>query len=57
MSEATADGTPEVETTDADGAHRGARTWDDSLLAVRNLDAGYGDLQILTDVDLDVRDG
>ncbi|MFT4889885.1 MAG: ABC-type branched-subunit amino acid transport system ATPase component [Halobacteriales archaeon] len=29
----------------------------DSLLAVRNLDAGYGDLQILTDVDLDVDPG
>jgi len=28
-----------------------------SLLEVRNLDAGYGDLQILTDVDLDVEDG
>ncbi|WP_135822553.1 ABC transporter ATP-binding protein [Halostella litorea] len=28
-----------------------------SLLEVRNLDAGYGDLQILTDVDLDVADG
>jgi len=27
-----------------------------SLLEVRNLDAGYGDLQILTDVDLDVGD-
>ncbi|PHQ37587.1 ABC transporter ATP-binding protein [Halorubrum persicum] len=27
-----------------------------SLLEVRNLDAGYGDLQILTDVDLDVDD-
>jgi branched-chain amino acid transport system ATP-binding protein len=27
-----------------------------SLLAVRGLDAGYGDLQILTDVDLDVDD-
>ena len=27
-----------------------------SLLAVRDLDAGYGDLQILTDVDLDVDD-
>ncbi|PSP39712.1 ABC transporter ATP-binding protein [Halobacteriales archaeon QH_10_70_21] len=57
MSEATADGSPEVETRDAGGANRGARQWDDSLLAVRNLDAGYGDLQILTDVDLDVRDG
>ena len=29
----------------------------DSLLAVRNLDAGYGDLQILYDVHLDVADG
>ncbi|MFC3478700.1 ABC transporter ATP-binding protein [Halobacterium litoreum] len=27
------------------------------ILAVRDLDAGYGDLQVLTDVDLDVRDG
>jgi ABC-type branched-chain amino acid transport systems, ATPase component len=27
-----------------------------SLLEVRELDAGYGDLQILTDVDLDVAD-
>jgi len=29
----------------------------DGLLEVRNLDAGYGDLQILTDVELDVADG
>ncbi|SFR59388.1 ABC transporter ATP-binding protein [Halogeometricum limi] len=29
----------------------------DELLRVRNLDAGYGDLQILTDVDMDVHDG
>jgi len=28
-----------------------------SLLAVRDLDAGYGDLQILTDVDMDVGEG
>jgi len=28
-----------------------------SLLDVESLDAGYGDLQILTDVDLDVEDG
>ena len=28
-----------------------------SILEVRDLDAGYGDLQILTDVDLDVGDG
>ncbi|MXR20612.1 ABC transporter ATP-binding protein [Halobacterium bonnevillei] len=27
------------------------------LLAVRDLDAGYGDLQVLSGVDLDVRDG
>lgn len=27
---------------------------EESLLSVRNLDAGYGDLQILTDVDMDV---
>nr|WP_049930638.1 ABC transporter ATP-binding protein [Halosimplex carlsbadense] len=27
------------------------------MLSVRGLDAGYGDLQILTDVDLDVGDG
>ncbi|SHH69049.1 ABC transporter ATP-binding protein [Halobaculum gomorrense] len=30
---------------------------DDSLLRVRDLDAGYGDLQILTDVHMDVGDG
>ena len=30
---------------------------DDSLLVVRNLDAGYGDLQVLDDVDMDVRSG
>ena len=29
----------------------------EALLEVRGLDAGYGDLQILTDVDLDVADG
>ena len=39
------------------GAKQGTRRFDDSLLSVRNLDAGYGDLQILTDIDLDVRDG
>ncbi len=31
-------------------------TYADSLLQVRDLDAGYGDLQILEDVDLDVAD-
>ncbi|AKU08799.1 MULTISPECIES: ABC transporter ATP-binding protein [Haloferax] len=30
---------------------------EDVLLRVRDLDAGYGDLQILTDVDMDVFDG
>ncbi|WP_123534276.1 ABC transporter ATP-binding protein [Halosimplex salinum] len=34
-----------------------AETAADSLLSVRNLDAGYGDLQILNDVDMDVADG
>lgn len=34
-----------------------AKVPDDVLLRVRDLDAGYGDLQILTDVDLDVGDG
>ena len=28
-----------------------------ALLDIEGLDAGYGDLQVLTDVDLDVRDG
>jgi branched-chain amino acid transport system ATP-binding protein len=32
-------------------------TEQESLLQVRDLDAGYGDLQILTDVDMDVYDG
>ena len=49
--------------TDAPDANRRARraaeavTVDDALLRVRGLDAGYGDLRILTDVDLDVADG
>jgi len=58
MSEATDSGTGsggDAETGDA--ANQRVHTWEDSLLAVRDLDAGYGDLQILTDVDLDVRDG
>jgi ABC-type branched-subunit amino acid transport system ATPase component len=41
----------------ATGAKTTVDTWEDSLLRVRELDAGYGDLQILTDVDVDVRDG
>jgi len=51
MSDGTA--TPPGETADAS---RSIDTWDDSLLQARELDAGYGDLQILTDVNLDVRD-
>ena len=43
------------ETAEGD-ASESIQTADESLLAVRNLDAGYGDLQILTDVDLDVRE-
>ncbi|MFC7202010.1 ABC transporter ATP-binding protein [Haloferax namakaokahaiae] len=35
----------------------GVEDRDDVLLRVRDLDAGYGDLQILTDVDMDVFDG
>jgi len=48
-----------ADTGDAEreGAATGIRRWSDSLLSVRDLDAGYGDLQILTDIDLDVRDG
>ncbi|WP_225935359.1 ABC transporter ATP-binding protein [Halobaculum magnesiiphilum] len=47
---------------DADGSTGATRAAaathpEDSLLRVRDLDAGYGDLQILTDVDLDVGDG
>ena len=44
-------------TDETEGAAREIRRWSDSLLSVRDLDAGYGDLQILTGVDLDVRDG
>jgi len=57
MSETTADGEQTDTTDETTGAKRGTRRWDDSLLAVRDLDAGYGDLQILSGVDLDVRPG
>ncbi|WP_369335294.1 ATP-binding cassette domain-containing protein, partial [Natrialba sp. PRR66] len=30
--------------------------YEESILSVRDLDAGYGDLQILTGVDMDVND-
>ncbi len=49
MSDAEAPGGVHAETT--------IDTWGDSLLKVRNLDAGYGDLQILSEVDVDVREG
>jgi branched-chain amino acid transport system ATP-binding protein len=56
---------PEQRAADHDGADTSTRsastetTRPDSegLLAVRDLDAGYGDLQVLDDVDLDVADG
>ena len=51
MSTDTADGDAADETS---GAATELRRWSDSLLQVRNLDAGYGDLQILTDIGLDV---
>ena len=46
-----------AETDATSGAATEIDRWSDALLQVRSLDAGYGDLQILTDVDLDVRDG
>ena len=49
MSDAEAPGGVRAETT--------IDTWGDSLLKVRNLDAGYGDLQILSNVDVDAREG
>ncbi|MFC6941876.1 ABC transporter ATP-binding protein [Salinirubellus sp. GCM10025818] len=55
-----AEGTEEAdgaEGTGTAGAATEVSTWSDSLLRVRDLDAGYGDLQILTDVTMDVREG
>jgi len=44
----------DMDDTDAGTTH----TLDgDAILRLRDLDAGYGDLQILSDVDLDVADG
>jgi branched-chain amino acid transport system ATP-binding protein len=54
------DGESDAATTAGDTAAAGGHTptmYADSLLAVRDLDAGYGDLQILDGVDLDVREG
>lgn len=47
MSESADETTPEAERHEP-------HTLDESLLAVRDLDAGYGDLQVLSDVLLDV---
>ncbi len=47
----------DVEAADGVRAKTTIDTWEDSLLKVRSLDAGYGDLQILADVDVDVREG
>jgi branched-chain amino acid transport system ATP-binding protein len=47
----------DVDVGETEGARKRTRRFENGLLAVRDLDAGYGDLQILTDVDLDVRDG
>jgi branched-chain amino acid transport system ATP-binding protein len=43
--------------TDADANRETGTAPDTSLLEVESLDAGYGDLQILTDVDMFVDDG
>ena len=52
--DAGVDDTPVDTGTDAGTTH----TLDgDAILRLRDLDAGYGDLQILSDVDLDVADG
>jgi len=50
-------GTADADTgTDADAGTRHILDGD-AILRIRGLDAGYGDLQILSDVDLDVADG
>jgi branched-chain amino acid transport system ATP-binding protein len=61
---ADADSDIATETVDSDNADAAGVSQEtvpdrepDALLEVRDLDAGYGDLQILTDVDLDVADG
>jgi ABC-type branched-subunit amino acid transport system ATPase component len=66
MSETEADGGASAAETESGGPADGAvgsgaatqiDTWSDALLQVRNLDAGYGDLQILSGIEMDVRDG
>ncbi|SDJ84719.1 amino acid/amide ABC transporter ATP-binding protein 2, HAAT family [Halovenus aranensis] len=63
MSEQETPTEPTGESTDEEHGDVSAKTDplaaapEESLLEVRDLDAGYGDLQILEDVDLDVGDG
>ncbi|PSP97890.1 ABC transporter ATP-binding protein [Halobacteriales archaeon QS_5_70_17] len=52
-----ADADPGADRATTAGAGTDTTVTGESLLAVRDLDAGYGDLQVLEDVDLDVRDG
>ncbi len=46
-----------VEPEHEHGAGRDHKLDTEAILRIRSLDAGYGDLQILSDVDLDVADG
>jgi branched-chain amino acid transport system ATP-binding protein len=55
--ETTTESTESTDTTESTGLTRGVTRYEDSLLAVRDLDAGYGDLQILSAVDMDVTAG
>ena len=54
---ADGDTTPAAADTLADSAGTTHTLDGDAILRLRDLDAGYGDLQILSDVDLDVADG
>ncbi len=55
--EPPADAKVEEAETSASGANTDASVDPEALLQVRDLDAGYGDLQILSDVNLHVADG
>nr|WP_276305766.1 ABC transporter ATP-binding protein [Halomarina sp. PSR21] len=48
---------PATDGPTTDGRAAAAGEPDDGLLVVRDLDAGYGDLQVLSDLDLTVGDG
>jgi len=56
-SEGVSERSGESEPVDDVGAGRDHTVLGDAVLRIRGLDAGYGDLQILSDVDLDVADG